>query len=193
MEYSVAFDQGVLSRCELRIIGTSGKFRAAELRNIRNRIAHSAPPVPGTRTPVPSSSAMQYFAEECERTARVPQRAVWQLLTSDEAVVPEFGSPPHAWLSLNQVVTQAVGAAAAIGSGGGIPTMFLAYGTGVVLVQFVNPVVAEAGRAVADGVGYKIRKAFGLRTDSAVGPQGSTQGIEGQGAESLDADDDEIS
>lgn len=117
-----------------------------------------------------SQHALLRYAMACRSIANAPAAEVVRFLTGPEAVVPQFGSPPQSFVSLESVVAQGVGTLAAIGAGGGIPTLFVAYLGGVVLVHFINPVVAEAGRAVGDGVGDRIRRAFGL--PSALGGAG---------------------
>jgi hypothetical protein len=84
------------------------------------------------------------------------------ILMGDEAVVPVFGSPPNAWLPLKDVMAYGAGTFAAVGNSGSVPTLILAFGGVVVLVRFIDPIVASVGSALADGIGNSIRKAFGL-------------------------------
>ena len=111
------------------------------------------------------------FASVCGQSAGASEEALRNFLLGDDAVVPKYGSPPRDWISLQSVIPQAAGAITAIGVGGNIPTLFLAYAGGVVLVYFVNPIAQEAGRAVAEGVGARIRRAFDLPSIPAIGAE----------------------
>ncbi|MFF4751820.1 hypothetical protein [Streptomyces sp. NPDC001270] len=98
--------------------------------------------------------------------------------------VPQFGSPPRGWFNLSAVMAQAVGTLVAIGKGGGGVSLLLCYAGGVVLVRFIDPMAAEAGRALAEGIGVAIRRAFGLNETPQLGVQIEETAIESSASES---------
>ncbi|WP_353943016.1 hypothetical protein ABII15_16130 [Streptomyces sp. HUAS MG91] len=109
-------------------------------------------------------------AEGRRGPAAQPQSADFtELLMGEQAVVPLFGSPPSAWLPLKDAMAYAAGAFAAVGDGGGVPTLLLAFGGAVVLVRFIDPIAQAVGSALADGIGAAIRKAFDLPAPPQVG------------------------
>lgn len=105
------------------------------------------------------------------------------LLRSEEALVPRFNSPPSEWTPLRSALEQA----SAIGVGvtlseGSVPALVGAYIGGLFLVKFVTPIATEVGNATADGIGLKIRRAFGVdqgipqQSDGSVDETPRTQG-----------------
>ncbi|MFF9284859.1 hypothetical protein [Streptomyces griseosporeus] len=101
------------------------------------------------------------------------------ILSSDEALVPRFNSPPSEWAPLRTVAEQAsaIGIGVTWGHDSGI-ALAGAYVGGLFLVKFVGPVITEAGNATAAVVGAKIRTAFGLGGEpmNALEPSGSASG-----------------
>ncbi|MBK6018516.1 hypothetical protein [Streptomyces sp. MBT53] len=119
----------------------------------------------------PLGDVIDEYTSVCARVAGASDWALRRFLLGEDAILPRYGSPPQGWMTLERVVTHAAGVFTAIGVGGGVPTLLLAYSGGVVLVHFVNPIVQEAGRAVAEGVGARIRMAFGLASVPSVGAE----------------------
>ncbi|WP_329551175.1 hypothetical protein [Streptomyces sp. NBC_00696] len=102
----------------------------------------------------------EHFMEVCARVALADGTALRSILRGKAVRVPVFGSPPNSWRTLQSVMANAAGIASAVGLANNIPTLLLAYSGGVILVHFVNPIVASAGQAVAEGIGAKIRRSF---------------------------------
>ncbi|MER6206388.1 hypothetical protein [Streptomyces sp. NPDC001642] len=103
-----------------------------------------------------------HFVEICARVALADGSFLSSFLKGKSVRVPVFGSPPNSWRTLESVMANVAGVASAVGLANNIPTLLLAYSGGVILVHFVNPVVASAGQALADGIGAKIRRSFGI-------------------------------
>ncbi|WP_405966108.1 hypothetical protein OG613_01055 [Streptomyces sp. NBC_00015] len=181
VEYRVNFTSGVLAGCSIHFIATDSQLKEPHLRALEASPAtfhgwhglgiHYLPVrLPGEEQDL---DLIQEFGMACVQHAGADGAALMRFLRGSDVRVPVFGSPPQSWTNLDAVIAQAVGGFAAIGIGENLPTFLLAYTGGVVLVHFVNPVVAEAGRAVADGVGARIRKAFGLSETPNLDPVGT--------------------
>jgi hypothetical protein len=133
--------------------------------------------MPGVRVFDSPAPAIEAFASRVSRVSSVDldshealRRYLPDLLQSEEALVPRFNSPPSEWAPLKGVLEQAsaIGVGVTLGEGS-VPTLVGAYIGGLFLVKFVTPIVTEVGNATADGVGARIRRAFGL--DFPVPPQ----------------------
>lgn len=158
VQYRIGMKSGPMAGCTISISATNELLSQPQIREV------TAPPrgfPPGRHDS--SWSPLDSFAETCQRVARADARGLADILKSSEAVVPVFGSPPYSWTSLESIVAQGAGVASAVATANNVPTLLLAYSGGVILVHFVNPIVSAAGQAVAEGIGSKIRIAFGLR------------------------------
>ncbi|MEU1001368.1 hypothetical protein [Streptomyces tibetensis] len=126
--------------------------------------------MPGVQVFGNPAPAIEAFASRVSRVSSVDldsdevlRRYLPDLLQSEEALVPRFNSPPSEWAPLKGVLEQAsaIGVGVTLGEGS-VPTLVGAYIGGLFLVKFVTPIVTEVGNATADGVGARIRRAFGL-------------------------------
>ncbi|MFF3654891.1 hypothetical protein [Streptomyces olivochromogenes] len=159
--------------CTLEIIGSDARLTDQEAADIQQRRITadglagylSTHPRAGTEVFGLPRVAFMQFAEGVEESwgrGGLAQH-VESLLTSEEALVPRFNSPPSAWLPLKTVAEQASAIGLGITWGGASgPTMVGAYVGGLFLVKFITPIVSEAGNATAAGVSAKIRAAFGI-------------------------------
>ncbi|MGF0176708.1 hypothetical protein ACQF36_41520 [Streptomyces sp. Marseille-Q5077] len=202
VEYRVKVSGGYLDRYMISISVMNETLRPNDVEAIQDSgfsiLAHTAnlawdlpPALPASERDVQVEAISRSFAYEIANN-HVRQRefsghpisesAVVELLLSPEMKVARFGSPPTSWVELKDVMAHAAGTFAAMGSGGGIPTLVLAYVGAVVVVRFIDPIAQAAGSALADGVGAAIRRGFGLNEPPQVGAVDSSEGTPQVGA-----------
>ena len=114
------------------------------------------------------NSVLSLYSAECMDSLRYGWVSNYEinlvdnLLSGGDAVAPKFGSPPYDWEKLRDVVAHGLGGFIALGTARDIPTLVVAYGAGIVMVQFFSPIVRSIGSALGDGLAHSIRKAFDL-------------------------------
>jgi hypothetical protein len=144
-----------------------------------------------TRFYANSAVGILAFASLAEYMTQSPRLKAYlsDLLLSDEAIVPQFNSPPSAWVPLRTAAEQAsaIGLGVTAGGGGGL-AMVGAYIGGIFLVKFVTPIVAEAGNATAAGVSAKIRTAFGVQAPEQL-PESETSNTSAQSIQEQSTED----
>ncbi|WP_427166557.1 hypothetical protein ACQF4J_21745 [Streptomyces sp. C1-1] len=110
-------------------------------------------------------AAVQDFCE------LVTEYSAWRaqlqnLLLSEEAAVPEFGSPIRDWKPLSEALQQSPGLGITWGQieAGQNNLWVLAgwYMGTLFMVKVITPLMTSTGEALAESAGYKIRKALGV-------------------------------